>query len=155
MAKRGYASGGRDKRRRLNSERATGRRVFRFVGSRAMAPASSRGFYGAQSRLKRMMQGVMERKVVDTASASYACDTTGSVTLVNGMAQGSTSRTASAASTPMSLSSSRAFSPQDSTVGTTKCRIMLIYDAQPNGALPVITDAHGVDKQRLHEPQQP
>lgn len=141
MAKRGYASGGRDKRRRLNSERATGRRVFRFVGSRAMAPASSRGFYGAQSRLKRMMQGVMERKVVDTASAFYACDTTGSVTLVNGMAQGSdfTNRIGRKY-TNVAVQLEGFLGQQTSNVGTTKCRIMLIYDAQPNGALPVITD---------------
>lgn len=88
-----------------------------------------------------MMQGVMERKVVDTASASYACDTTGSVTLVNGMAQGSdfTNRIGRKY-TNVAVQLEGFLGPQDSNVGTTKCRIMLIYDAQPNGALPVITD---------------
>ena len=141
MAKRGYASGGVVKRRRFNSERATGRRVFRFVGARAMAPTASRGFYGAQSRLKRMMQGVMERKVVDTATATYACDTTGSVTLINGMAQGSdfTNRIGRKY-TNVAVQLEGLINPQDLNAGPSKCRVMLIYDAQPNGVLPAITD---------------
>lgn len=116
-----------------------------FVGRRRLSEKVTggrpRGFRGGAQFARRALLGLMEKKVVDTASASYACDTTGSVTLVNGMAQGSdfTNRIGRKY-TNVAVQLEGFLSPQDSTVGTTKCRIMLIYDTQPNSALPVITD---------------
>lgn len=64
-----------------------------FVSRRRLAApvtgGKPRGFRGGAQFARRALLGMMEKKVVDTASASYACDTTGSVTLLNGMAQGS------------------------------------------------------------------
>lgn len=112
----------------------------RTVG-RAKAPGATRGFYGAQGRLKRQLQGIMERKVVDTATATYACDTTGTVTLLNGVAQGSDfSNRIGRKFTNVAIQLEGLIGPQDTTSGPSKCRVMLIYDAQPNGALPAITD---------------
>lgn len=85
--------------------------------------------------------GLMEKKVIDTAAAVYACDTTGSVTLLNGVAQGSdfTNRIGRKF-TNVTVQLEGKIAPQDANVGHTKCRVMLIYDTQPNGALPAITD---------------
>ena len=116
-----------------------------FVGRRRLSEKVTggrpRGFRGGAQFARRALLGLMEKKVVETASASYACDTTGSVTLVNGMAQGSdfTNRIGRKY-TNVAVQLEGYLGPQDSNVGTTKCRIMLIYDAQPNGALPAITD---------------
>jgi len=117
------------------------RNKYAVTGPTRSAPAASRGFYGAQSRLKRQLQGIMERKLVDTASASYALDTTGSVTLINGCAQGSdfTNRIGRKYSNVAVQLEGLALLTAVA-AGPLKYRIMLIYDAQPNGALPAITD---------------
>lgn len=113
----------------------------RTVG-RAKAPGATRGFFGAQGRLKRQLQGIMERKVVDTASTTYVCDTTGTVTLLNGTAQGSDfSNRIGRKATMVAVQLEGQIIPADLTnTASSKCRVMLIYDAQPNGALPAITD---------------
>lgn len=83
----------------------------------------------------------MEKKLVDTASATYACDTTGSVTLINGCAQGTdfTNRIGRKY-TNVTVQLEGIVQPQDTTTNANKYRIMLVYDAQPNGALPAVTD---------------
>ena len=103
--------------------------------------AASRVVFVEALSLRRALLGMMEKKVVDTASASYACDTTGSVTLLNSMAQGSdfTNRIGRKY-TNVAVQLEGFLGPQDNSIGTTKCRVMLIYDSQPNGALPAIAD---------------
>jgi len=89
------------------------------------------------------MQGIMEKKVIDTAVGSYTVDTNGTVSLINGVAQGSdfTNRIGRKW-TIMSVQVNGIFGPNSTTDNATgslvKC--MIIYDSQPNGALPSITD---------------
>lgn len=90
---------------------------------------------------KKALLGLIEKKVIDTAEAAYACNTTGSVTLVNGCAQGTdfTNRVGRKY-TNLSVQMQGKIHPVDTTTGSTKCRVMLVFDTQPNGALPSITD---------------
>lgn len=85
----------------------------------------------------------MEKKLIDTAQATYALDTTGSVTLMNGCSQGTdfTNRIGRKY-TNVAVQLEGQIGPADNVtqlVGS-KCRVMVVYDAQPNGALPAITD---------------
>lgn len=83
----------------------------------------------------------VELKLIDTAAAGYVCDTTGTVTLMNGVAQGTdfTNRIGRKY-TNTSIQLEGSIQPLDTTTGPTKCRVMVIYDKQPNGSLPAITD---------------
>lgn len=82
-----------------------------------------------------------EHKLIDTAAAGYVCDTTGTVTLMNGVAQGTdyTNRVGRKF-VNLTVQLEGSIQPLDTTTGPTKCRVMIIYDKQPNGALPAITD---------------
>jgi len=112
-----------------------------YMGPRRMAPYRTGGFYGANARLKRAMQGLQEKKVVDTAAATYVCSTTGSVTAINLAAEGTdfTNRLGRK-TTNVAVQLEGLLEPIDTITAACKARIMLIYDAQPNGALPAITD---------------
>lgn len=87
------------------------------------------------------MKAHTEKKVRDIAAAVYACDTTGSVTLLNGVSQGTdfTNRIGRK-TTSVAVQLEGFIGPQDLAVSTTKCKIMIVYDTQPNQALPAITD---------------
>jgi len=82
-----------------------------------------------------------ELKVVDTAVANYALTTTGSVTLINGVATGTdfTNRIGRKVCWKSILIQGVTV-PEDGGVAGTLGRIMLVYDSQPNGALPAVTD---------------
>lgn len=92
---------------------------------------------------KKVLASLMEKKVVDTAQATYVCDTTGSVTLMNGMAQGTDfTQRVGRKYTNVAVQLEGQIIPADNVtqlIGN-KIRVMVIYDKQPNGALPVITD---------------
>lgn len=79
--------------------------------------------------------------MVDTAAATYVFDTTGTVTLLNGTATGTdfTNRIGRKVNWRsfliqglIQVSTSPAFVSLN--------RIMIVYDSQPNGALPAVTD---------------
>lgn len=79
--------------------------------------------------------------MVDTAEATYIADTTGTVTLLNGVATGTdfTNRIGRKVCWKSILIQGY-ISPETVAQGPTLCRVMLVYDSQPNGALPAITD---------------
>lgn len=89
----------------------------------------------------RFIGGKSEKKVIDLAVASYACDVTGSVTALNLCATGTdfTDRVGRKILLK-SVNLLGHYLPQDSAVAPTLCRVMVIYDKQPTGALPAITD---------------
>lgn len=95
------------------------------------APLSNRGWINDGSEVKYR----------DLAAATYPCDTTGSVTVLNGVARGDdpTQRNGNV----INMKSCRVFGliyPQDFDVNPNLARIMLVWDAQPNsGSLPGIT----------------
>jgi hypothetical protein len=81
-------------------------------------------------------------KFVDTASASYACDTTGSVTLLNGVATGTdfTNRIGRRIRN-LRILCRGLVTPESSTATSSNLvRVMLILDHQPNGAIAGVTD---------------
>lgn len=87
------------------------------------------------------MVSIVEKKVVDTASASYVCDTTGSITAISLSAQGTdyTNRIGRK-TTNVAVQLQGSIRPIDAATNTNKSRVMIIYDTQPNSALPAITD---------------
>jgi hypothetical protein len=91
--------------------------------------AATRGWTGSPGELK----------FVDVASAAYACDTTGSVTALNLVAQGDdvTNRQGR----QITLKSCRVLGKISGGITTTPvyCRVMLVWDSQPNsGAIATI-----------------
>lgn len=87
------------------------------------------------------MRGSAERKTVDLTSATYACDTTGTVTLLNGVAIGDDFTDRDGRRTTMkSLFIRGTVYPIDETTEPTLARIIVVYDRQSNGAAPVFAD---------------
>jgi len=79
--------------------------------------------------------------VVDTAQADYGFDTTGSVTLLNGVGTGTdfTNRIGRKVCWKSFLIQGT-ITANVSPASAGLCRIAIIYDTQPNGALPAIGD---------------
>lgn len=86
-------------------------------------------------------RSLMEAKVVDTDPATYNMDTTGTVTLLNGVATGSdyTDRVGRKIILK-SVYVRGIIKPVDTQTSDVLCRMMLVYDMQSNGAAPAITD---------------
>ena len=92
------------------------------------------GFYSGLGRQD-------ELKTADLAVASYACDTTGSITLLNGVATGTDFTDRVGRKTTMkSVYVCGLLESQDGTGGDNLTRVMIVYDSQPNGAIAVMTD---------------
>jgi len=94
----------------------------------------------ASSLINRILNKRAEHLYNDTSS-TLAFDTTGSVLLLNGIAEsddiaGRTGRQIRM----LSFESIGLCYPQDAAVNDNLCRVILVYDKQTNGAAPVITD---------------
>lgn len=119
----------------------------RKYGTSKFAKKTKKAYSGGQGKFLRGQNRVIrlgrgpERKVIDTASANYACDTTGSVTFVNGCAQGTDfNQCIGRKYRNVAIQLEGYVGPSDSNTSANKCRVMLVYDEQPNGAVPAITD---------------
>lgn len=137
MPKRSYAV--MQRRPHIGPLRANGQFYNRPQAAKRVrvgrAPPATRGFWGPQNR------SAEEQKVIDTASANYALDTTGSVTLVSGVATGTDFTNRIGRKVVWKSIQLRGFwIPVDATVSNNLCRVCLVWDSQPNGALPAITD---------------
>lgn len=118
-------------------------KAVRVVGKRVMAPGATRGFYGSAARQQRTMSGVAppERKVHDVVQAIYSCNNTGTVTLINGIAQGADfTQRIGRKSTFVAIQLEGILQPSSDLTQPTKCRVLLVYDSQPNGVLPPVSD---------------
>lgn len=110
------------------------RKISKTAIQRKQSIQDARGF-------SRFLGGKAEKKVIDLAPANYACSTTGSVTALNLCATGSDFTDRVGKKILMkSINILGHFIPTDSAVSPCLCRVMLIYDKQPTGTLPVITD---------------
>lgn len=100
------------------------------------APLRTGGFFGVNTR-RRMN----ERKTIDVNTASYVSDTTGTVTLLNGVATGTdfTDRIGRKIIC-RSLYITGMISPVDNTTAANLARLIVVYDNQTNGAAPAVTD---------------
>ena len=119
-------------------ERAAAARRRRVKAPRTLglAPARTGGFFGVGVRRSRD-----ERKVIDVDPALYAGDTTGSVTLLNGVATGTDFTDRIGRKIVMrSLYLRGTLSPVDGITLDNMCRVLIVYDMQSNGAAPAITD---------------
>lgn len=94
------------------------------------------------------LKGGPERKFIDTAGAVYNVSTTGSITLLNGLTQGTDANKRVGRKITMTSCFIRGYvSSELSTTYTADinaisqlARCIIIYDSETNGATPVITD---------------
>lgn len=128
-----YGSAFKDPRTRTAAFRATGARsaigYMAFKRNRAprkyRGPFRSGGWYNTQSELK----------YVDVAAASYACDTTGSVTALNLLAVGDDNNTRDGRQVQLkSVHIQGIFRPQDNNNEDNYARVLLVMDHQPNSS---------------------
>lgn len=81
-----------------------------------------------------------ELKSIDIAGTSYECSTTGSITLINGVATGDDYTNRDGRKITMKSIFVRGHFNVGATPTGGAVRWMVVYDKQPNGAAPVITD---------------
>lgn len=81
-----------------------------------------------------------ESNFVDLASASYICDTTGTITLVATIAQGASVNQRIGKKAFYKSFTIRGRWIAGTTTTTANGTVMLVYDKKPTGALPAITD---------------
>lgn len=122
--------------RKLAAARKAVGRARALLRGRTMAPPRTGGFWGVRQRI-----GSRELKSVDVDVATYVADTTGTVTLLNGVAAGTDFTDRIGRKIVMkSLYVSGILKNVDSISGPALCRLLIVYDNQANGAAPVITD---------------
>jgi len=134
------------KRKAASNERPGSSKRSYTQGSRTVsryssrAPPATRGFYGNTWGDK--LRSKSERKVVDVATANYACDSTGSVTYLAPIAVGTDYTDRIGRKINIRSIQARGFVfPEDQTSGGSIVRVMCVYDAQSNGAaIATITD---------------
>lgn len=121
------------KRRSLSARVGTNYRSYRRF---RRGPYRAGGFYGASVR------SAAERKVVDTAPAAYNANTTGSVTLINGVATGTDFTERIGRRINITAIQARGFCGQDTTgpAGVNDVRVMIVEDMQSNGVIATIAD---------------
>jgi len=84
-------------------------------------------------------RGAPELKYVDVAKASYAADTTGTVTPINLLATGDDNTSRDGRQVCFKSVQVRGFLDRaDNSISTTKCRVMLVWDNAANGSLATI-----------------
>ena len=101
-----------------------------------VAPLSTGGYFGASVRRR-----LRERKTVDVDPADYNITSTGSVTLLNGIATGTDFTNRIGRKIVMRSLNIRGFVyPEDTTTNTCTVRMIWVYDQQTNAAQPAVTD---------------
>ena len=127
-AKRGYAVGGTAKRAQ--------RHVHHLGYDRA------RGGLMAGARQKsalRLLAASKETGYIDVAAADYVLDTTGSVTLLNTVAQGAAVTQRVGKKIVMKGLQCRGNLQNGSTANSNDVAFMIVYDKRPTGALPTVS----------------
>lgn len=92
------------------------------------------------SRFQRAPGTTRETGYVDVASASYALDTTGSVTLLNTVAQGAGVLQRVGKKIILKSLQCRGVIANNSTAAGNDVAYLIVYDKRPTGALPAVTD---------------
>lgn len=125
------------KRKYVNENTAANYKKFKSTGGfKRSVPNKYRtgGFFMGNSKGN-------ELKTVDTSPADYGCNSTGSITLLNGVATGTDFTDRIGRKIIMkSVSIQGYLYPEDSNVTENLARIMLVYDSQSNQAAPAMTD---------------
>lgn len=116
---------------------SAGRQMATFRRSAAM---SARYNSRMSSRMQRAPGVSRETGFVDVASAVYALDTTGSVTLLNTIAQGASVNQRVGKKVVMRSLQCRGYCQNSSTASANDVAFVIVYDKRPTGALPAVTD---------------
>lgn len=98
------------------------------------------GFKSNFFRLQRAPGMSRELGYVDLGHSNYACDTTGSVTLLNTVAQGAAVTQRVGKKIAMKGIQCRGSSQNASDADFNDIAYMIVYDKRPTGALPTVTD---------------
>lgn len=113
-------------------------------GKSAPVMGSSRYFRKFSKRgpvgLNRRGVASKETGFVDTASATYAFDTTGTIALVPTIAQGASVNQRVGKKILLKSLQMRGLAQNGTTASTNDCAMLIVYDKRPTGALPAITD---------------
>lgn len=123
--------------KRTQYEQAAYDRLGFIQGGRFMRQPQVRQYVASQA-LVRAKQG--EKNYVDLANANYACDTTGSVTLIATIAQGASVNQRIGKKCVLRSLQCRGIVVSGTTTTTADAAYMIVYDKRPTGALPNITD---------------
>lgn len=132
----------------VGNHNAKDKMPFRFTRKRKMTHAVFNRKFGKKARVTavgkyfpRSRGTRQEIKTVDLAPANYACDTTGTVTALNLMEAGADYNNRVGRRIAMkSLYLRGQFVAEGSPANQSYCRIIIVYDAQPNGSLPAWSD---------------
>jgi len=103
---------------------------------RAVAYQAARPAYARQ----KMYVPTKETGFVDTNTAIYALDTTGSIALISTIAQGTSVNQRVGKKIALKSLQSRGYVLNSATATVNDCAILVVYDKRPTGALPSITD---------------
>ena len=129
MAASSYSSAAmRDDRRSSKRKRATSAGAVR---------------YATASVLKGKSSGYL-----DLASATYAFDTTGTVTLLNAVPQGTSESQRVGKKVRLTSLQCRGKASNSTTAYGNDCALVIIYDRRPRGSLPTMTDFFTVSSSR-------
>lgn len=139
----GYGGFNRNTRRRFNP--VLGRFRGRFVRRFGSAPLRSAGFRAIRAGRSGLNNpaGRMEKKFLDNVfeSGVLQFDTTGTVTVLNGMAQGTSQSTRIGNKITMRSCYLRyRVTNSAATTGALMFRVMVIYDTQTNATTPALSD---------------
>lgn len=106
-----------------------------------MGGTKKRGNYSAPPRFRFVAsRSANEPGYVDLASASYAMDTTGSITLLNTVPQGAGTSQRVGKRIQLKSLQCRGSMLANAAVTSTDVAMLIVYDKRPTGALPAITD---------------
>jgi len=96
--------------------------------------------YGARSALQRAPGMPRETGYVDVTGGTYNLDTTGSVTLLNTVAQGASVNQRVGKKVALKSLQIRGHARNNSTATDNDVAYLIVYDKRPRGALPTMTD---------------
>jgi len=95
---------------------------------------------GMPVALKRLVAASKETGYIDIAPADYALNTTGSIILLDTVAQGTTVNQRVGKKILLKSLQCRGLMNNDSTAALNDVAYMIVYDSRPTGTLPAITD---------------
>jgi len=110
------------------------------MASNAMVQASRNSSLRTWSQGINKHQPKNETGYLDIAFATYANDTTGSITLINPVAQGAATTQRIGKKWTMKSIQVRGFMENGATATTNNITNLIVYDKRPTGTLPAITD---------------
>lgn len=131
--------------KRKYTQMGAGDRLFKVSRSNRAVPL---GMLARRKAFKRKSyKGLNRRGVssqetgfVDLAAASYAFDTTGSVTLIATVAQGASVSQRVGKKIMLKSLQFRGYAANNSTASFNDCAMLIVYDKRPTGSVPAVTD---------------